>query len=160
MKSRGPTDASAGSRVDNLDRAREAITYYRAVEEREEDRAPLSLKLIQRIATYTQPYAARRNWLFILTFVRSLQLPLLAWMIRQRINGPIAGKNLSAIFLHAGVYFVMVLLMVLTLHFRQRFALELGEAVAHDMRAQLFKKLMAMPMSFFNKTRFGRIISR
>ena len=45
-------------------------------------------------------------------------------------------------------------------HFRQRFALEIGEAVVHDMRTELFAKLMAMPMSFFNQTKFGRIISR
>ena len=45
-------------------------------------------------------------------------------------------------------------------HFRQRFALELGEAVVHDMRSELFAKLMTMPMSFFNQTKFGRIISR
>jgi ATP-binding cassette subfamily B protein len=50
--------------------------------------------------------------------------------------------------------------MVVTLHFRQRFALELGEAVAHDMRAELFRKLTSLPMSFFNRTKFGRIISR
>ena len=48
-------------------------------------------------------------------------------------------------------------------HFRHidlNFQLELGEAVAHDMRSQLFQKLTTLPMSFFNKTRFGRIISR
>jgi len=50
--------------------------------------------------------------------------------------------------------------MVVTLHFRQRFALELGEAVAHDMRSELFHKLTTLPLSFFNKTKFGRIISR
>jgi ATP-binding cassette subfamily B protein len=50
--------------------------------------------------------------------------------------------------------------MVTTLYFRQRFALSLGEAVAHDMRSELFRKLMMLPMSFFNKTKFGRIISR
>jgi ATP-binding cassette subfamily B protein len=50
--------------------------------------------------------------------------------------------------------------MVITLHYRQRFALELGEAVAHDMRAELFRKLHTLPMSFFNQTKFGRIISR
>ena len=60
----------------------------------------------------------------------------------------------------AGVYLVLVLFMVVTLHFRQRFALELGEAVAHDMRRELFPKLATLPMSFFNKTKFGRIISR
>ncbi len=149
-----------GRQSTRSDGGREAITYFRPVEEREADRAPLSAQLIGRIFTYTRPYAARRNWLFVLTFARGLQLPALAWMIGKTINGPIAGHDLRGIYLHAGVYLVLVLLMITTLHFRQRFALELGEAVAHDMRLELFRKLMGLPMSFFNKTRFGRIISR
>lgn len=154
--------AEAKSRADSssLDDARESITWFRHLEDREEDRAPLKLALIRRIATYTGPYKRRRNWLFILTFARGLQLPMLAWMIGQTINGPIAGQNLRGIFLHAAIYLALVLFMIVTLHFRQRFALELGEAVAHDMRSELFQKLTTMPMSFFNKTRFGRIISR
>ena len=144
----------------NLDDARESITWFRNLEDREEDRAPLRLQLIRRIASYTQPYTTRRNWLFILTFARGLQLPLLAWMIGKTINGPIAGQDLRGIYLHAAIYLALVLFMVVTLHFRQRLALELGEAVAHDMRSQLFQKLNTLPISFFNKTRFGRIISR
>jgi ATP-binding cassette subfamily B protein len=143
-----------------LDAAREAITYYRPMEDREADRAPLSAALIRRMFTYTRRYAFRRNWLFALTLMRGLQLPALAWMIGQTINGPIAGKNLPGIFLHTSIYFVLVLFMLVTLHFRQRFALELGEAVAHDMRSELFLKLTTLPMAFFNKTKFGRIISR
>jgi ATP-binding cassette subfamily B protein len=146
--------------ADNLGSARESITYFRPMEEREADHAPLSAQLIRRMFTYTRRYGARRNWLFVLTFARGLQLPALAWMIGQTINGPIAGRNLPDIYLHAGIYLVLVLLMVVTLHFRQRFALELGEAVAHDMRLELFQKLTTLPMSFFNKTKFGRIISR
>jgi len=144
----------------NLDDARESITWFRNLEDREEDRAPLRLQLIRRIASYTQPYTTRRNWLFILTFARGLQLPFLAWMIGKTINGPIASQDLRGIYLHAAIYLALVLFMVVTLHFRQRLALELGEAVAHDMRSQLFQKLTTLPMSFFNKTRFGRIISR
>jgi ATP-binding cassette subfamily B protein len=156
------TEVSKQRRTDasSLDNARESITWFRHLEDREEDRAPLKLDLIRRIAAYTKPYTARRNWLFILTFARGLQLPILAWMIGQTINGPIAGENLQGIFLHAAIYLALVLFMVVTLHFRQRFALELGEAVAHDMRSELFEKLTTLPMSFFNKTRFGRIISR
>jgi len=145
---------------ESLDRAREAITYFRPMEEREADRAPLRASLIRRVFTYTRPYQGRRNWLFVLTLARGLQLPILAWMIGQTINGPIAGKQLSGIYLYTGVYFVLVLLMLVTLHLRQRFALELGEAVAHDMRSELFRKLNSLPMSFFNQTKFGRIISR
>jgi ATP-binding cassette subfamily B protein len=141
-------------------REREAITYYRPMEDREADWAPLSAQLIRRIFTYTRPYKGRRSWLFVLTLARGLQLPALAWMIGQTINGPIAGQDLRGIFLYAAIYLLLVLGMVATLHFRQRFALELGEAVAHDMRLELFRKLHSLPMSFFNKTKFGRIISR
>lgn len=139
---------------------REAITYYRPMEDREADRAPLSAQWIRRIFSYTRPYKRWRNWLFIVTFLRGLQLPALAWMIGQNINGPIAGQNLHAIYLYTGLYLALVVSMVVTLHFRQRLALQLGEAVAHDMRSDLFSKLNSLPMSFFNRTKFGRIISR
>lgn len=139
---------------------REAITYYDPAENREADQVPLRLDLIRRIFSYTRPYAAKRNWLFVLTFLRGLQLPALAWMIGSTIKGPIAGKNLPGIYLHADGYLGLTLFMVITLHFRQRLALELGEAVAHDMRSELFRKLTTLPMSFFNRTKFGRIISR
>jgi ATP-binding cassette subfamily B protein len=160
MSAPAPIKAQAARSADKLGSAREAITYFRPMEDREDDHAPLSARLIRRMFTYTRRYAARRNWLLVLTFARGLQLPALAWMIGQTINGPIAGRNLPGIYLHAGIYLVLVLLMVVTLHFRQRFALELGEAVAHDMRLELFQKLATLPMSFFNKTKFGRIISR
>jgi ATP-binding cassette subfamily B protein len=62
--------------------------------------------------------------------------------------------------LYSGLYLALALFMVITLHFRQRLALQLGEAIAHDMRSALFAKLNSMPLSFFNKTKFGRIISR
>jgi ATP-binding cassette subfamily B protein len=140
--------------------AREAITYYNAAEEREADKAPLSGKLIRRISAYTRPYAAKRNALFVLTILRGLQLPALAWLIGRTINVPISQHNLPEIYRYAAAYFALALFTVLNFHFRQRFALELGEAVVHDMRTELFAKLMTMPMAFFNQTKFGRIISR
>jgi len=50
-----------------LDGAREAITYFQPMDDREADRAPLSMKLIRRLFTYTRPHRVRRNWLFVLT---------------------------------------------------------------------------------------------
>lgn len=139
---------------------REAITYFHPMDDREADRAPLSLSLIRQLFAYTRPYATRRNWLFVLTFLRGAQLPALAWLIGATINGPIAGKNLHGIWVHTAAFLALALFTAVTFHFRQRVALELGEAVVHDMRAELFAKLSSMPMSFFNKTKFGRLISR
>jgi len=143
-----------------LHSAREAITYYNPHEEREADKAPLQWPLIRRIFSYTKPYAAKRNWLFALTFTRGLQLPALAWLIGFTINGPISHRHQAEIYWYAAAYFALALVTIVCFHFRQRFALELGEAVVHDMRTALFAKLLRMPMSFFNQTKFGRIISR
>ena len=51
------------SHADNIAKgdlsAREAITYYNPMEEREADKAPLQMALIRRIFRYTKPYAAQ-----------------------------------------------------------------------------------------------------
>ena len=156
LKSQPGADAAARA----VYSSREAITYYNPREEREADKAPLQLVLIRRIFRYTQNCATQRNWLFLLTFTRGLQLPALAWLIGRTINGPIASRNLTDIWWYAAGYFGLAFFTVFTFHFRQRFALELGETVVHDMRLELFRKLMTMPMAFFNQTKFGRIISR
>jgi ATP-binding cassette subfamily B protein len=140
--------------------AREAITYYNPHEEREAQKAPLQWRLIRRIFRYTNPYAGKRNWLFVLTFTRGLQLPALALLIGLTLNGPVSARHLAGIYGYAAAYLALALFTVVNFHFRQRFALELGEAVVHDMRSELFARLMTMPMSFFNQTKFGRIISR
>ena len=156
-----PNATPPGPRIARGDAAaRGAITFYNPQEEREADKAPLQARLIVRIFQYTKPHAARRNWLFLLTFVRGLQLPALAWLIGRTINGPVAGRDLPGIYWSAAGYLALALFTVGCFHFRQRFALELGEAVVHDMRLELVRKLMTMPMAFFNTTKFGRIISR
>jgi ABC-type multidrug transport system fused ATPase/permease subunit len=151
---------SAGQIAKGDHSTRAAITFYNPMEERETDKAPLQWRLVRRIFFYTRPYAAKRNWLFLLTFARGLQLPALAWLIGRTINGPISHCNLADIYWYAAGYFALALFTAVNFHFRQRFALELGEAVVHDMRSELFAKLMSMPMAFFNQTKFGRIISR
>jgi len=155
MKKRKPADPSIATA-----NSREAITYYLPQEDREPDQAPLSWQQIRRIFAYTKPHARKRNWLFVLTFTRGLQLPIMAWMIGAIINGPIASKDLTGIYEFSGLFFFLLVFTGITFHFRQRYALELGEAVVHDMRGELYRKLLGMPMSFFNRTKFGRIISR
>lgn len=140
--------------------AREAITYFHPMEELEPNRAPLKWELIQRLIEHTRPYRIKRNWLLASTLIRGIQLPALAWVIGATINGPIAGQDPRGILFYTGGFLLLLTVTVVTFHFRQRLALELGEAVAHDLRSNLFAKLVSLPMSYFNRTKFGRIISR
>jgi len=45
-------------------------------------------------------------------------------------------------------------------HWRQRYALEIGETVVNGLRADIFAKMQRQPMSFFHRVKLGRIISR
>jgi ATP-binding cassette subfamily B protein len=137
------------------------ITAPRKEDDREPDKRPLDLGLIARLIGYMRPYATKRNWLFLMVILRSIQLPLVAWSIGAVIDGPIAhDAPLSSILWGAFGVLAITGSTQIVFHFRQRLALELGEAVIHDLRQQIFVHLLQMPMSFYNKTKIGRIISR
>jgi ABC-type multidrug transport system fused ATPase/permease subunit len=130
-------------------------------DDREPDKRPLDLGLIVRLLGYTRPYAAKRNWLMLMVVLRAIQLPLIAWTIGAVMAGPIA-KNAPLTSILAGAFGLLALAgsTQIVFHFRQRWALELGEAVIHDLRSEIFAHLQRMPMSFYSKTKIGRIISR
>lgn len=138
-----------------------SITAPRKEDDREPDKRPLDLRLITRLIGYMRPYAAKRNVLFGMVILRSIQLPLVAWSIGAVIDGPIARHApLGHVLWGALGVLAIAASTQVVFHFRQRLALELGEAVIHDLRQQIFVQLLRMPMSFYGKTKTGRIISR
>ncbi len=120
----------------------------------------LNLAILRRLFGYTKPYASRRNRLFVLVTIRSMQLPLLAWAVGAIIQGPVAENNPSKLLWALVAYLALVLFTDWTLYYRQLYALELGENVTRDLRLILLKHLFTLPMSFFHRTKVGSIISR
>jgi ABC-type multidrug transport system fused ATPase/permease subunit len=131
----------------------------------EPDKRPLEFAIIRRMFSYAKPYAAKRNWLFFFVILRAIQIPLLTWGASKIIAGPITdalnGKAVYADIASAIAWYgALAAFTAFCMHFRQRMALEIGEAVVHDLRNAIYLHLMRMPMSFFHKTKLGRIISR
>jgi ATP-binding cassette subfamily B protein len=125
-----------------------------------DERPPLDLKLLFRLFRFTRPYRRRRNLLFGLVLLRGSQMPVLAWSIGAIIKGPITAGDTRGTILGAIGFALFALLTQITHIYRQRFALELGEAVVHDLRDTLFRHLQRMPLAFYHRTRLGRIVSR
>lgn len=159
--STSPAPAADALSADRPAIARLSIAAPRREDDREPDKRPLDLGLITRLIGCMRPYAAKRNWLLVMVVLRSIQLPLIAWSIGAIIQGPIAGDApLPSILWGAGGLLLLAGSTQVVFHFRQRLALELGEAVIHDLRRAIFAHLQRMPLSFYNKTKIGRIISR
>ena len=104
--------------------------------------------------------AASSSFLAILTTVRSIQLPYLAYVISSVIDGPIAGRSFRGVIIGAGIFAALAAFTQLTFSYRVLYALELGELVVRDMRNAIFAHLQELTASFFNQMKVGRIISR
>src|SRR4029079_9691031 len=98
------------------------------------DKRPLDLRLITRLIGYMRPYAAKRNLLFAMGVLRSIQFPLVAWSIGAVIDGPIAhDAPLASILWGAFGLLALTGSTQIVFHFRQRLALAKGGGVMHDL---------------------------
>jgi ATP-binding cassette subfamily B protein len=131
---------------------------------REEDdgplQKPLEWGLIRRLFTYTAPIKGKVTALALLTLIRSGQLPALAWVMSLIIKGPVTARDFAGIAWGVVGYGLLALSTDLLFHFRQRYALEIGETVVNGLRADLFARTQRQPMSFFHRVKVGRIIGR
>ncbi len=124
------------------------------------DQRPLDTGMIRRLLEYTRPHKKTRNVLFVLTFIRAIQLPSLAWAIGWIIKGPITRHDATGTLWGALGFAALAAITDFMFHFRQRLALQLGESIIRDLRQDIFEHLHRLPMSFFQRTKVGRIISR
>ena len=133
-------------------------------EERERTQRPLDLRLMLRLWTYTRPYALKRNLLFAIVIIRAVQGVVVAAAIGYIIKGPITEAKqtgrIGGVLVAAAAFGLWVLLTYVVMYFRTKLAADLGERVIHDLRMDLFTRMQRMTMSYYDRTKVGRIISR
>jgi ATP-binding cassette subfamily B protein len=124
------------------------------------DQRPLDFTIIRRLFAYTKVHASLRNRLLLLVLLRALQLPAITWAAASVISGPIAHHDVNGTLAGVAAFLVLVAVTEFCFVYRSRFALELGEAVVHDLRHDIYAHLLRMPIDFFRKTQLGRLIGR
>ena len=105
-------------------------------DEDEELQKPLEWGLIRRLFTYTRPIQGKVTALIILTLIRAAQLPALGWVVALVIKGPITGRDFAGLALGVAGYGLLAVATDGLFHFRQRYALEIGETVVNGLRGE------------------------
>ncbi len=143
-------------------KVRDLGLVYRPREDEEDEELlrPLEWGLMRRLLTYARPVRGKLNRLALLSLVRSAQLPALIWASAKIIAGPIARHEVGALPWAVLAYALLAVSTDLLFHWRQRYALEIGETVVNGLRAEIFAKTQRQPMSFFHRVKIGRIIGR
>jgi len=121
---------------------------------------PISFAMVKRLYHYSKAHRGLRNWLLVMVSLRAIQVPLVTWIITQIVVGPITqGKSEGVLWGVAG-FVAFELFTEIVCVYRSRWALMFGEAIVHDLRNDLHRHIMSMPLSFFQRRKIGRFISR
>ena len=136
------------------------VRRVRDEDDDEELLKPLEWSLIRRLFTYAAPVQRKLTALSVMTVIRAAQLPALVWITTLVIKGPITRGDFPGIMLGVLGYALLAIWTDGMFHFRQRYALEIGETVVNRLRADIFAKVQRQPMSFFHRVKLGRIIGR
>lgn len=124
------------------------------------DQRPLDFGIVRRLYAYTRPHARLRNRLIFVVVLRSLQLPAVTWGTATVISGPVARHDVAGTWRGVLLLLVFAAFTEFCFVYRSRYALELGEAVVHDLRNDIHATLLRMPIAYFKRTPIGRLIGR
>lgn len=121
---------------------------------------PLDWETIRRLYEFTRPYRLERSILILLVLIRALQLPTLSWAVAKLVSGPIALHDVRGTWWGLCGLVSVIIATEINFVYRMRLALKFGECVVFDLRSAIFRHLLKMPMSFFNRMPLGGLISR
>ncbi|HDQ99916.1 MAG TPA: ABC transporter ATP-binding protein [candidate division WOR-3 bacterium] len=95
--------------------------------------------------------------MLIVTSAAGLLGPVL---IRRAIDSNIAGGDLAGLALTSLIYLGLQSAAFVAAYFQMLWLFTVGERGAADIKQQLFRHLLSLPVSYFDRNQVGRLISR
>lgn len=124
-------------------------------------------RLARRMVAYVKPYVAWMVLAVVILFAMSLTtnyLPLLVQRAIDQYLAPKTGVAMDARFaglIHLGVLYLGVLAVAFGLRFAQGFLMSwVGQRIIFDLRANVFAKILRLPLRYFDTHHVGRLMTR
>jgi ATP-binding cassette, subfamily B, multidrug efflux pump len=127
--------------------------------------------LLRRVFQYAAPYKGRLYWSVFLAVLLAVVSPVRPWLIQLTINSDIrsgavaAGLSLKAQIVKAVIWITILQIGLLLLETVARFYFGfitawLGQTVVRDLRVDVYKKVLGLNLSQFDKTPIGVLTTR
>ncbi|MDO4435969.1 MAG: lipid A export permease/ATP-binding protein MsbA [Cardiobacteriaceae bacterium] len=117
-------------------------------------------RLYRRLLTYVAPQKRALSALIAGTVVYGLTEPLVPLILQPLIDGGFIAEQLHTLYLMVGILCFGYLIRGLA-NFTADYAMSMvAQRVVKALRAELFRKLMHLPMSHFHHTSHGSIVSK
>ncbi|MGB9721002.1 MAG: ABC transporter ATP-binding protein [bacterium] len=128
--------------------------------EEEPQKGSRDIRLIKRLLPYFKPYLRKiflATMLLLLSTLFALAGPVL---IKRVLDYEIPNKNFQGLLIIALIYFLIQGLIILIRYFQQIEIGMIGERAIADLKFDLFKHTIKLPVEFYDKNPVGRLITR
>lgn len=120
----------------------------------------LEWRAIKRLTQFARPYSTFFFWLVLLTILVGLLGPIRPFLIEYTINHHIANKDFEGL---RNVILILVGLLLLHAYVQYMHTYLsgwIGQSIVKDIRVALYKHILKLRLSFYDKTPIGRLVTR
>ncbi len=120
----------------------------------------LEWRAIKRLAEFARPYSTYFFWLVLLTILVGLLGPIRPFLIEYTINNHIANKDFVGL---RNVILILVALLLFHAYVQYMHTYLsgwLGQSIVKDIRVALYRHILKLRLSFYDKTPIGRLVTR
>ncbi len=117
-------------------------------------------RVLKKLLPYFRKYLKTiviASFLLLFSTLLTLLGPIL---IKRAIDVEIPTKNIQGLLIIAGIYIVIQIVVLLVRYFQQIEIMSVGERAIADLKADIFRHMLRLPISYFDKHPIGSLISR
>ena len=117
-------------------------------------------QILKRLFGFLLPYKSKFTLLVFLIIIGAILAPALPLMIQTTIDGPIASGNYSQLALYLGIMVMILTLNAVVSYFNTYEAGWLSQQIIHDIRKQVFQKIIHLKLKYYDQTPIGKLVTR
>ncbi|MDP1818166.1 MAG: ABC transporter ATP-binding protein [Leadbetterella sp.] len=106
------------------------------------------------------PYKSKFALLVFLIILGAVLAPALPLMIQTTIDGPIAQGDFSKLALYLGIMVIILVFNSIISYFNTYEAGWLSQQIIHDIRQQVFDKIIRLKLKYYDQTPIGKLVTR
>jgi ATP-binding cassette subfamily B protein len=124
------------------------------------DEKILEWRAIRRLSEFAKPYKSYFAWLVALTILVGFLGPIRPFLIEYTINNHIAFNDYEGLRNMTLLMVALLLLHAYVQYMHTYLSGWLGQSIVKDIRVALYKHILKLKLSFYDKTPIGRLVTR
>ncbi|MES1218264.1 MAG: ABC transporter ATP-binding protein [Bacteroidota bacterium] len=118
------------------------------------------VSLLRRVFSFVSPYKKKFYWSIVLAIALAIITPIRPFLIQLTVNKYIAGKLIDMVIWITVIQVVLLLVETALRFFFSYITSWLGQTVVKDLRVTVYKKILGLNLSQFDKTPIGTLTTR